>query len=146
MTQINLYRLTTIPFIRAFPKLLESVTKGGYRVQVLCSSIEEINNLDTVLWTYSSLSFLPHATQNDNYKDDQPIYLTLDQYDNPNGSKILFCIKKMPNNINEYEKLFYMYDAAEEDSIEVSNHLSMLKNMQIPVILVEENKGIWKVN
>ena len=76
MTTIQFYHLTTTPLERALPKLVEKAYSAGNRVLLVESAVEKLDLLNQVLWTYSTLTFLPHGAVKDGGAEDQPILLS----------------------------------------------------------------------
>ncbi len=88
-------------FAKNLGKLVEGIVHKGNNVQVLCANKDEMKSIDTYLWTYSQLSFLPHATTDDPFPHQQPALLTIKIQDGANGARFLLCVDVIP----EYEQL-----------------------------------------
>ena len=102
-------------------KICEQLYSSNERVLVLCDSDEEVAFLDTKLWTFSKLSFIPHGSKNSISINDGKfcsIWLSceIDMYNEPT------CL--MHNNlIIKKEKL-----ANFTTIIDVVNHIDIAKS------------------
>ena len=74
-------------FSKTFSKLVECVYltyyNKGYKIHVLCDSEQIMLNIDSILWTYEQLKFLPHGTEKDSSQEDQPILLITKIHNSP---------------------------------------------------------------
>ncbi len=117
MTEIGFYHLTRTPLERALPKLLEKALGQGLRAVVVAGSEERVAALDTALWTYEQLSFLPHGTAKDGDAPDQPVFLTTED-ENPNGATLLFLADGATSaHLAAFERCFDLFDGADPDAV-----------------------------
>lgn len=72
---VSFYHLTSTPLERALPRLVEKAYSAGHRVLLVESTPEKREILNQVLWTYSTLTFLPHGTSEEESPELQPILL-----------------------------------------------------------------------
>ncbi len=86
--EISFYHMTKSPLEKSLPKLLEKIYGAGLRAVVISDTQERVDQLNALLWTYSSAAFLPHGTAKEGFQEDQPIWLTTES-ENPNNSSIL---------------------------------------------------------
>ena len=118
--KINFYHLTQSPLGKALPRLLEKVVDADMRAVVLAEDEEQVEKLNTELWTYTTKVFLPHGSKKDGYSEQQPIYLTACN-ENPNGATVLaFVGKALPKNFDGYKKCLYMFDGGDEAQLQVA--------------------------
>ncbi len=117
MTDIGFYHLTRTPLERALPKLLEKALGQGLRAVVIAGSEERVAALDTALWTYEQLAFLPHGTAKDGDAEAQPVFLTTED-ENPNGAKLLVLTDGVASaRIEGFERCIDMFDGADPDAV-----------------------------
>ncbi len=117
MTEIGFYHLTRTPLERALPKLLERALERGMRALVMAGSEERVAALDTALWTYEQLSFLPHGTARDGEAAAQPVYLTTED-ENPNGATLLVLADGATSErIDAYERCIELFDGADPEAV-----------------------------
>jgi DNA polymerase-3 subunit chi len=113
MTEIRFYHLTKTPFEKAVPQLLSKMVEAGHRIQLVVPDEDALIALDKMLWTSSQKIFLPHGTHQDDQKDRQPVYLTPNEQDNPNGATIFVTVDGVvPKNSQHYEMVVDIFDGA----------------------------------
>lgn len=121
--QINFYHLTTTPLEKALPKLLERALETKKHTVVLGGSDAEVSMLNQLLWTYSTLTFLPHGTKEEGYAARQPIYITTEE-ENPNQAEILcFHGTREPRFIEGFTKALYLFDGNDPSQISFARNL-----------------------
>ncbi len=99
------------------PKLLEKVLAKGLRAIVKTVSRERVDDLNALLWTYSSASFLPHGGESDGYVERQPIWLSTTD-DNPNAADVLILTDGVSSDrINNFQMCLELFDGNHPDSV-----------------------------
>ncbi len=110
--EANFYKISENDFYKMLPKLLESIVARGNKILILTEDEEQIKSLDDLLWLYTQLSFLPHATYKDQFKEDNAIYITNSEQDNANHSNFIAIISE--NYIfkvnSNFEKYLFFYN------------------------------------
>ncbi|WHQ46950.1 MAG: DNA polymerase III subunit chi [Candidatus Midichloria sp.] len=142
MVQVYIYKLSATPLVRGIAKLLETIIQKNFRVHVLCENKSEMYELDNNLWTYSALAFLPHATEEDTFLDQQKILLTT-QINNLNNANVLLANYVVPELINNYERFVSIYDASTDETL-IREQIKNLTALNIPITIFEEERGAWK--
>ncbi len=141
MSEVVIYKLTSNPWKKVFPKLLEGVLNKGNRVHVFCID-GSIKELDDLLWTYEQLSFLPHGTSEDPHSEGHPIILSSKPFA-INGAKVLAIANdKVPDNFYEYEKILCVFDSTQYGSIEPFLKQCDDKKIQ-KSFFVQNSNGAW---
>lgn len=92
MSEIRFYHLQTQSLEQALPALLAKAITTGKRILVRGTDEARIKKLNEALWTYDAGSFLPHGIKKDGFNDQQPIYLTANNDDHPNGANVLIAL------------------------------------------------------
>jgi DNA polymerase-3 subunit chi len=111
------YHLERQPLERVLPQLLERTLQRGWRAVVEAGSQERVDALDTLLWTYSDDSFLPHGTEKDGAAARQPVYLT-SSAENPNGAVVRFLVDGAPlDSLEGYERIVVLFDGTDEAAL-----------------------------
>ena len=141
MTQVSVYKLNNTPFIKGLASLLETILKKGHKVHIICANKEEMEMLDQNLWTYSSLSFLPHGTEDDPEPDKQKIYISCSP-ENKNGADILAIRHDLPAELEEYDRLISMFDSIDDEEL-FEEQIERLENEDISYSLFEEDDDGW---
>ncbi len=109
MKEINFYHLTTTTLERALPKLLEKVYQSGKRAVVFTNSENRAEEINKLLWTYSTNRFLPHGTKQDGFVEDQPVFITSEN-ENPNKSEIAVAISGLTPSLESFNRLLDIFD------------------------------------
>ncbi len=138
------------PLEKNLPKLLEKAHESNKRCLVLVDTQEHLLVLNTVLWTYATMAFIPHGYKeiHGEWAADQPIWLTC-TFENPNNSTLLVntCGMTYKNiDISGFEKIMDLYDM--NDSLQVTlarERAQELKGRNFPVIeWAQTHKGAWE--
>ncbi len=121
MADISFYGITATPMPKAIAKILEKVMAQRKYAVVRLSHINELHEYDKILWTYSTMGFLPHGSKHDpeNTHNQQPIWLTTDT-DNPTQASILVLNDKeslKAEDKQNYDKILIFFDATQEDNL-----------------------------
>jgi DNA polymerase-3 subunit chi len=117
MTEISFYHLTKTPLEKALPLLLEKVIGKGLKAVIYSEDKELLTKLDSQLWTYGSQKFLPHGTEEDEFKERQPVYLTTKE-DNPNAASVLVLVDgAQPAFLKEFDRVVDIFDGLNEDDL-----------------------------
>lgn len=115
MTEISFYHFVSSPLEAVLPKLLEKVISSGQKAVVLTASEEKMDLLNTVLWTYSTRTFLPHGSQKDEFHSEQPIYITCRE-ENPAGADVLVITEGLePAFIGNFSRCLDLFDGTSEE-------------------------------
>lgn len=116
MTEVSVYKLTVTPLEKTLPKLMEKVLQGGKRAVIVTPSKERVEVLNTLLWTYTTLTFLPHGSEVDGFAEHQPIWLTA-QVENPNGAEVLvLCDGAEASSMDGFGRCLDLFDGNDTDS------------------------------
>jgi DNA polymerase III subunit chi len=117
MTEVGFYHLRTTPLERALPQLIERALAAGHRIVVMAGSEERVMALDTLLWTYSDASFLPHGTARDGNAARQPVWLTAAD-ENPNRATMLVLLDgARAAGLDAFARVCDMFDGNDEAAV-----------------------------
>ena len=89
MKSINIYTVQKALYNTTFPKIILKILENGKKGYILCKDKDEMRHLDNLLWTFSQLSFLPHATEDDEYQKEQNLLLMTKYPVDISGNKFL---------------------------------------------------------
>ncbi|MDE0943481.1 MAG: DNA polymerase III subunit chi [Alphaproteobacteria bacterium] len=118
MTEVGFYHLLHLPLERALPKLLEKAMERGHKAVVLAGSKDRVEALNGTLWTYEDRSWLPHGSAGDGAAAEQPIFLTAEEDENPNGADILVAVDgRAPGTADGYARIIDMFDGRDEELV-----------------------------
>ena len=117
MTEIGFYHLTRQPLERALPSLLAKVLERGLRAVVMTGSMERMEALNGLLWTYDDRAWLPHGSARDAHHEEQPVYLTTTE-ERPNGAQVLVVVDGLqPAFVGDFERAVDMFDGRDEAQV-----------------------------
>jgi DNA polymerase III subunit chi len=116
--QVTFYELITTSLEKTLPRLLEKVYEGGLKAVVRVER-ERLKSIDSAMWTYTTMGFLPHGSSNDpaEFIPHQPIWLTTGN-DNPINATVLVITTQEYATDSGYERLLDIYDGNDPQSVE----------------------------
>lgn len=117
MTAVGFYHLQSLTLDRALPQLLEKAYAAGYRVVLIAGSVERVDHLNTLLWTFNDATFLPHGSAKDGNAPQQPIWLTVED-ENPNDADMLVLVDGvMSRQLDRYKRVLDVFDGNDETAV-----------------------------
>ena len=112
--QVDFYHLTATPLGRALPQIAARVVADGGHLLIITARDDQRAELDRLLWTYASDSFLPHAIRGAGDDAAQPVLLAPDT-DAPNGARFVAIVDgAWRDEALGFERAFHFFD---DDSI-----------------------------
>jgi DNA polymerase-3 subunit chi len=118
MARIGFYHLTRTGPEAALPRLLGRALADGGRAMVLSPEAERIAALDASLWTSADPDWLPHGTPASGHAPWQPIWLTTEAGQAPNGARFLFLLDGADGAaLDAFERVFDLFDGGNEDAV-----------------------------
>lgn len=142
MTKLLAYFPSSDKQAKVLPKLLESIVSKNFKVHIACESPERVAELDGYLWTYEQLSFLPHATGNDNNLPENPIVLATDVEVKNAASVLIADDMCLPKNFADFEKIVFIVGDNSHDRFEGVKLIAQNKKLNIDCF-VQTAKG-WE--
>ena len=112
MTRVDFYHLQKAPLEQVLPKLCEKAYATKKRIKILLGIEERVEFINSLLWTYSEESFLPHGSKKDGFVSEQPIFISSCD-DNENNASILILADGATvslDKINTYERVLNIFD------------------------------------
>jgi len=117
VTEVFFYHLERRTLEDVLPTLLLRSVEKGWRAAVQPTSEERVEALDTLLWSFSEESFLPHGTAKAGQAAEQPIYLTVED-DNPNGAQVRFLLDGAElGDASNYLRVVFIFDGRDADAL-----------------------------
>lgn len=119
MTRIDFYHLQRTPLEQVLPKLCEKAYATGKHVKILVGTSERVEFINSLLWTYSEESFLPHGSKKDGFAEDQPIFISAND-ENENKAEMLILTDGAQIDIeklNAYERILNIFDGNDETAL-----------------------------
>ena len=124
MPEIFFYKVRNLSSELFLISLIEKSISKNWNAVVLLDNIERMEELNDLLWTYDSTSFIPHGGQSDMSPEMQKVYLTCAE-ENPNKSEIIFSIDGVIINKPEnWKRCVYIFN---EQNLKVTEDLESYK-------------------
>lgn len=119
MADIRFYHVTTQALHQAIPAILSKAYAQGKKMVLRVGDEDTLARYDDLLWSQKPESFLPHGTGKDPRKEQQPIYLTLDE-ENPAKADMLalYNIDTVPANISDFSLVCDFISGQNPESVE----------------------------
>lgn len=145
MTEVSFYHLQAQPLEQTLPRLLDKVSERGLKALVRMKTDQLKADLDKVLWTFAPTSFLAHSTNEDKQADLQPVLLTTESTDNPNGSTVVVLLEDSDaNDIANFDRCLYMFDGNDPDSLQAARaRWKNLKAEGLELTYWQQENGRW---
>jgi DNA polymerase III subunit chi len=116
-TEVLFYHLERQPLETVLPVLVEKTVERGWRAVIQAGTVEAVQPLNALLWTYKPDGFLPHGAKGDGPAEEQPVYLTHEN-DNPNGATVRFLVEgAAPTTFEGYDRIVLMFDGRNPDAL-----------------------------
>ncbi len=119
MTRIDFYHLQKAPLEQVLPKLCEKAYATGKRIKIMLGNEERVEFINSLLWTYSEESFLPHGSKRDGFVEVQPIFISADEA-NENSAVMLILADGAifpVDKLDSYERVLNIFDGNDENSL-----------------------------
>ena len=124
MPEIFFYKVRNSSSELFLISLIEKSISKNWNAVILMDNIERMEELNDLLWTYDSISFIPHGGQSDMTPERQKVYLTCAE-ENPNKSEIIFSIDGVVINKPEnWKRCVYIFN---EQNLKVTEDLESYK-------------------
>jgi DNA polymerase III subunit chi len=118
MAEYGFYHLTRTPMEQALPRLLGRVLAAEGRAVVLLASRERLDSLDAALWASADPDWLPHGTPATGHPSYQPIWLTTEDTEAPNGARYLFLLEGMTStHLDAFDRVFDLFDGRDAEAV-----------------------------
>ncbi len=116
MTRIDFYHLQKAPLEQVLPKLCEKAYATGKRIKVLIGNAERVEFINSLLWTYSEESFLPHGSKRDGFAEEQPIFISAEETNENNATLLILAdgAELSAEKLNAYERVLNIFDGNDE--------------------------------
>lgn len=114
--EIRFYSLLGTSLESVLPRLLQKALEKGMRAVVKCSSVERVEALNQLLWTYDSASFIPHGSAADGNPSEQPIWLTTAD-ENPNNADVIFLVDDATADCGAYKLCCELINERDDEAL-----------------------------
>ena len=119
MTRIDFYHLQKAPLEQILPKLCEKAYATGKRIKILLGNAERLGFINSLLWTYSEESFLPHGSKRDGFAEEQPIFISADETNENNALLLILAdgAQIAVEKLDAYERVLNIFDGNDETAL-----------------------------
>jgi DNA polymerase-3 subunit chi len=144
MTEVYFYHSAKFPVEKTIAKLVEKIYGLKQNIVIFCQDHNLVTIIDDLLWSYSTKTFLAHATFSDPMPEKQPIYIT-DKEEIPNNSTIMIALgHSIPSFYNKFEKYITIFGNSDEDLFAARARYKELKNKGVAIKYFKQNdQGAW---
>lgn len=146
LMQATFYEIIVTTLEKTLPKLLEKIYEKGLKTVIRVESEERSKSISNTMWTYSTLSFLPHGSHlcPKEFQSFQPIWIT-SQEDNPINASILVITDQNTKNIKGYDRILDIYNGNEENAQQMAIERSKIYSSSGYAIdsWEQDLKGSW---
>lgn len=115
--EVSFYKLTTLPIEKASIKLMEKIYYSKQKLVVIAENEKQMKAIDDFLWSYSTKHFIAHGTCNDQYQEDQPIFLSY-KLENPNKAPIAMALGEVDVDSLHTNKIIYIFDGNNQKQVD----------------------------
>jgi DNA polymerase-3 subunit chi len=148
MTRVDFYHLQKQTLDEVLPKLLSKAYGTGEKIIVKVGTVERVEFLNSLLWTFNDESFLPHGSKKDGFAEKQPIWLTAET-DNPNHATFLFLVDGAeiePKQATGFSRIFNIFDGNSEEALNQARQLwKTCKDAGFEVNYWQQTeRGVWE--
>jgi len=99
-------------------RLIRKAQAANTKLVVLAEDREQLNNIDSLLWTFSELDFLPHVIAGDSLAAQTPIILTDDcEKALPHHHALVNLSRRTPEFFARFERMFELVSNDEQDLV-----------------------------
>lgn len=116
MTRVDFYHLQKAPLEQVLPKLCEKAYATGKRIKILLGNAERVEFINSLLWTYSEESFLPHGSKRDGFAEEQPIFISAEEANENNAVLLILAdgAQVSVDKLSAYERVLNIFDGNDE--------------------------------
>jgi DNA polymerase-3 subunit chi len=149
---VSFYHLMLTPVEKVLPRLVDKIYAAKMRSHIWVRDDTSLNTLNTSLWTYSTLAFLPHGCKLDHEdaKDQQPIWLSTD-LENVNNASV--CVVTNEQIVEKaasfgFDRVLDIFDATvstvDASSIPFAKRLSYYEGLNATITQWQQTKEGWQ--
>jgi len=145
MTEVYFYHSNNFPLERTLAKLVEKIYDLKQNIVIYCQDNNLVQILDDLLWSYSTKTFIPHATSADPLPEKQPVYITASE-ENPNSSSILIAIcNTIPEFYKNFDKYISIFNNDDEELSAARSRYKILQDKDYKIKYFKQtSEGKWE--
>ncbi len=118
MSDVRFYHLERQTLDQVLPSLLGKALQNGHRIIIKAANDQEVERLNTHLWSYDPNSFIPHGSAKDGHDTDQPVWITAND-ENPNKADVIILTQgaSIEGSDNDFQLICDMIDGRNEQAV-----------------------------
>lgn len=150
--QVSFYQLMLTPIEKVAPRIVDKIYASNLRALIWVENDERLAQLNTSLWTYSTLAFVPHGCRLDSEetKEQQPIWLST-TLENPNQSSVCVVtngqIVKNPESLG-FDRIVDIFDATiaetRDGAVSFAERLNFYTSKNATIMQWQQTKEGWQ--
>ncbi len=119
MTRFDFYHLQKSSLEQILPKLCEKAYASGMPIKILLTTEERVEFINSLLWTYSEESFLPHGSRKDGFATEQPIFISTEEKNENNAELLILIDGAQPpiSTLNHYKRVLNIFDGNSDEAL-----------------------------
>jgi DNA polymerase III subunit chi len=123
MTEILFYHMERKTLEQVLPELVAKCVERDWPTLIVAGSQERVDSLDSLLWTYSDQTFLPHGKSGDGNDTEQPVLLSTSDT-RANGSEVCFLVDGADTDkLSEFNRIVHLLDGRREEAVEAARNV-----------------------
>lgn len=108
--EVTFYHLTSTPLEKALPSLVFKIYETQDKVLLICKDSQQLQELNDILWTFSTKKFIPHGSYDEEYAHMQPVLLSTSIDEKSNKAKVAVMLRNIDIEKNlDFQKYIYMF-------------------------------------
>lgn len=143
MTRVDFYHLQKAPLEQVLPKLCEKAYATRKKIKILLGTEERVEFINSLLWTYSEESFLPHGSKKDGFASEQPIFISANE-DNENNASILILADGAivdTKKLVSYDRILNIFDGNDDIALNnARNYWKQIKSLDFELHYWQQNE------
>lgn len=145
-TVVAFYHLTVTRLEHALPKLVEKALAGGFKVLLTARDDAAAEQLNQLLWSYDSGSFLPHGTIADGSPERQPVLIATEAVPLNQAEVLIVTDGRIAPPSTAYKKVLDIFDGRESASLEAARSRWLeYKKLDVSLIYNQQTEsGGWQ--
>lgn len=107
--EINFYQIDDVLY-KAIAPLLLKIIEDNKKGLIHCQNEQQIDEIDSGLWSFSKTKFLPHGTKNDKIDPKKQLIFITNKTENYNQANYLIMLCEIEEQfLEKFEKIFYFF-------------------------------------
>ncbi|MFI3242543.1 MAG: DNA polymerase III subunit chi [Alphaproteobacteria bacterium] len=143
--RFDFYHLINKKISDVLPKLVEKAYDLDKKIKIQTFTEEEVEEINSLLWSYKDTSFLPHGSKKNGSEKKQPILISAD-YKNKNNADFLYLVNGAKYiEDTPFERVLFIFDATIEDELEKARDFyKELKQKDVELNYFQQTEVGWE--